>query len=197
MTITNPCTIVHHLISYDLSPVSKFGKYQWINKETINLGTHQPNIDTEKILAAKEHILVWKQQRPLPTKEWVMKQLEDLKIREVTSHGGARNFIKNKSLAPPVEATKQIIGTMNQTERRKNIKCEYTNTAHVHLQFIAFKSTCVITGIKLDMENYPLSLDRIFDSLSHSWENCQLMETGLNMAKGQHEAFKSETAFLA
>ena len=56
---------------------------------------------------------------------------------------------------------------------------------------------CLITGIPFNERFFPLSLDRKTDDLHHTKDDCLLVGEYLNLAKGEHEAFKSREALEA
>ena len=140
--------------------------------------------------------------RELTKKEYT-RILEEEGLRQVGGHGGSRTggATCGHPDAPPTKFIQHVYGNMKNREIKKDIHNGYANTEAIRSNFMAYKNTCNITGIRLDTKNYPLSLDRKVDNLSNPWrktphssEHCQLLNRYINFAKGRHEAFKSDLA---
>jgi hypothetical protein len=90
---------------------------------------------------------------------------------------------------------KDMRKTAKSTKGR--VECGYTSVNDVGRHCTKMGNRCLITGIPYNERVFPLSLDRKTDDLHHIKDDCLLVGEYLNLAKGEHEAFKSREALAA
>ena len=86
---------------------------------------------------------------------------------------------------------------LKATRTEGQIECGYTSVYDVMRHCMKMGNRCLITGIPYKKGVFPLSLDRKTDDLHHIKDDCLLVGEYLNLAKGEHEAFKSRKALAA